>query len=438
MTTKSMPDLKRAQILYPDIDLSNIKLIGWGAGEMFKREYPNLDIELAYTICIHSENFGKTIHGLEVKPPEAILSEDPKKTLIIIFSAFWFDVLRQIGGLGKYRSIRATDGWGDLHDRSLELRKKPLNPRPSKSRTTAILMQGPLAPYTPMAIELTRHAAPDTPIIVSTWKTENPELLQQCKPLVDDIILAELPENSGPNGMNLFRQQKGVLSGLQELKKKGFEFALKTRTDTSLYGNLNTDILEKSIRPSHGLRYGLENKILFSGLESWRYIPFQLTDQYFFGLIDDLMRYWSFDENLNLYPASADDNLFAACLGTPESAICRNFISRNSPGIPVDDPSLLSLENFWHHLGREFDFFQENHIRFIKWKSISIMPPSKDNPQDKTTKSEAPAKIHNSLMDIISNDWMKSSPEEKTRLARRITESGFKIRDFTAYKNIPI
>src|SRR3972149_10072221 len=95
------PGRGRAPIRYPDLDPGNCKLVGWGAGAQFRRYYPLLGIDLDYTICIFEQNIGNTVCGVPVFAPNRLLQEDPKSTLVVIFSNWWFDVLRQVDALGK-------------------------------------------------------------------------------------------------------------------------------------------------------------------------------------------------------------------------------------------------------------------------------------------------------------------------------------------------
>ena len=45
--------LLRARLKYPDLDLSKVRLVGWGAGQFFQDFYPCVSeyLNLQYTIC---------------------------------------------------------------------------------------------------------------------------------------------------------------------------------------------------------------------------------------------------------------------------------------------------------------------------------------------------------------------------------------------------
>lgn len=80
--------LERALLKYPGLDLERLKIIGWGAGQLFLDTYPLLRdrIELAYTVCPLEENQGREVHGVEVKAPSALLAENPDEVLIVTWT----------------------------------------------------------------------------------------------------------------------------------------------------------------------------------------------------------------------------------------------------------------------------------------------------------------------------------------------------------------
>lgn len=93
---------------YPDLDLTKVKLIGWGAGSAFRDFFPRVPLPLAYTVCPLAENHGKTLHGLEVKAPSALLDEDRENSLIVIYARFSSEIMSQIRlNLGDFRTIPA-------------------------------------------------------------------------------------------------------------------------------------------------------------------------------------------------------------------------------------------------------------------------------------------------------------------------------------------
>lgn len=415
--------MDRVKILYPDLNFSSLKIIGWGAGKEFSEHYEKLEIDIDYTICIYEENHGKEINGVRVLEPKALIKENPENTLIIVFSSWWFDIYRQIKEYGNFKVIRAFSGWTEQHELSMASLQHDVKKRSSKNLDGrfAILMQGPLDCYTPMALKLTKQSSPETPIILSTWRGYSSKLIEQCEEYADAVLMNTMPTKSGPNGLNLFRQQSGVIFGLNELAKLGFTYALKMRTDTSIYGNLDFEKLVSLIHSDYASEFNLKGKILFSGVNSWKYIPYHLTDQYQFGLVCDLLNYWSFEETMELSSIARDEEFYYFSLATPESAICRSFIARNSLAVQSKKFSDLSIQKYWSILKNEFGLFPEHELNFCKWKSISLS-------SIETSPSSSGVKR---LMDPIDITWYESL-KNRDLIAEEhsLTSRGYTISDF--------
>lgn len=421
-------DLKRVKLMYPDLDVTATKLIGWGAGNEFNENYLKLGLEIEYTICIYEENWEKTIHGVNVQKPEALLSENTETTLIVVFSSWWFDVFRQIKDFGNFKCIRAFSGWSDEHEKSIEILKETdLNKKTkvTKNNECAILFQGPIDVYTSMALQITKKITPDVPILLSTWIDEDPIMLKSCENFVDFKVLLKKPKSKGPNGTNLSLQQTGVLAGLRKLDELGFKYALKTRTDTSIYGQLDFNTLINLSSRKRKSQFGLNNRILFSGSNCWKYIPYHLTDQYHFGYIDDLINYWSFSNKCELSNISRDEAFYYFSLGTPESLICRAFLANNSTISTNIKYPIIDLKEYWRILKEEFGLLPEPELTFCKWKSISISSLNINNKKS-------------GLMDTISIDWYKEIGSVQYQKAKKMMLLDFSISDFASNKNVII
>jgi hypothetical protein len=98
--------LERVLLRYPDLDIANLRVVGWGAGEFFKKYYPLISsrIQLEYTVCPWQENQDKVFNGVEVRSPEALMNEDPENTLILVFSYDFSERLSEIT-YGEFRKF---------------------------------------------------------------------------------------------------------------------------------------------------------------------------------------------------------------------------------------------------------------------------------------------------------------------------------------------
>ncbi|MGV8664355.1 hypothetical protein ACV357_35725, partial [Pseudomonas aeruginosa] len=67
----------RARLKYPDLDLSKVRLVGWGAGQFFQDFYTCVSeyLNLQSTICPYPANQGKRIRGGQVRAPAALEQE---------------------------------------------------------------------------------------------------------------------------------------------------------------------------------------------------------------------------------------------------------------------------------------------------------------------------------------------------------------------------
>lgn len=420
----------RVNLLYPSLNFSDLKVIGWGAGKEFKENSEKLGFNVDYTICIYEENWGRVINGIKVNPPEILSTENADKTLIIVFSSWWFDVFRQIKSIGNFKVIRAFSGWTPEHQKSYLLANEDfeINRRDSFNEM-AFLFQGPIEVYTPMALKITKIIAPNIPIAFSTWNNSNPDILNECKKYVDFLLLNDMPHNSGPADLNTTRQQFGVIAGLEELKKFGFKYALKIRSDTSIYGQFDAEALIALTKREFPSNYGLASKILFSGLNSWRYIPYHLTDQYQFGEVDDLLSYWSFEGGIEISQIGRDEDFLFFSLSTPESAMLRSFLSRNSRQqfSKRKKISTLSLVDYWKLLIHEFSVLPESDLYFCKWKSISISDII----------VEPTVGLGPRLMDPIDHSWVEKLPNlDIEEEVGKVLKCGFTISDFAGNKPI--
>lgn len=72
------------------------KIIVWGAGGNFINSYSG-SIRIDYIVDSDKKKWGKTIgDGIKIEPPHKILSEEPEKTVIIICSDYWKEIMEEI------------------------------------------------------------------------------------------------------------------------------------------------------------------------------------------------------------------------------------------------------------------------------------------------------------------------------------------------------
>lgn len=83
------------------------KVIGWGTGGSFDKHFEALPLELAYLIDSDEAKWNETKNGLVIKPPASLRKEDPKQTLIIVYSIFANQIREAAKGFGDFDVVTA-------------------------------------------------------------------------------------------------------------------------------------------------------------------------------------------------------------------------------------------------------------------------------------------------------------------------------------------
>ena len=304
---KASGGLERAKIIWPTIDLENVKLIGWGAGSQFKQFFPTVNLTLAYTICPLPENEGKVIHGVKVRSPKALESEDPEKVLIVIFSSFWAIIFYEIRKIGKFHAVRGftlepqsayvtkiNEISRIIQDTSLEL-KNPVR------SNYAIVMQGPTYAFTPSCLAYNRFLHPTATIILSTWKDQDPSLMQESRRWADIVLESDIPNYMGTYNRNAMIRSS--LKGIEEAARLGFKYVIKSRSDHLITGETSEAIDYFARYESFQVR---EGQLAVQLCTSWKCVPFHLSDQLMCGRTEHMLTFWSCEEDSRVL----DDRIF--------------------------------------------------------------------------------------------------------------------------------
>lgn len=175
-----------------------------------------------------------------------------------------------------------------------ETKLKNIEIKYKKKINFGIVVQGPIireANFTLDNLRSLRENYPEAKIILSTWEYEelNQRVLENLK---IEVIKNKLPEKGLEN---LNYQIFSTKEGIKKLKKYNVEYILKMRTDQRIY-NKNIDIslvnlLE--IYPIENEKKILQKKrIITTGINTYKFLPFSLSDMLMFGTIEDMERYW--------------------------------------------------------------------------------------------------------------------------------------------------
>lgn len=358
--------IERILIKYPHLDLSNVRFVGYGAGQNFRDYFPFIKdlIKLEYTVCpIHGKN-GETIHGIEVREPKALLNEPKDRTVVVIFSAAFFNIMHEIrdcyGNLACIRSHHFTDDFSLMNEieefSSLDI--QPFAVKRKKKPSIGIFIQGMATEETPFVLAWNRMHHPHAYQCMATWDHVPQDLLDRCRPWLDHLILTPQPENTGYLYTNA--AMRSARKGVEHLSDQGIPFAIRARSDSLLVGSSNK-IIEKYF--SHDRNKG---KIAIPMQDGWPYVPFMFGVNTMIARTEDLLRFWSMPEDprepnhpdFNIHPKDDFLKLRHTC---PESIWWGNYAK--SLGFPTNDlvdsvnfvrEKLLPLQPDWNSVSLKF------------------------------------------------------------------------------------
>lgn len=160
----------------------------------------------------------------------------------------------------------------------------------------AIVMQGGIIykdDFTLETLKIYKSHSPDAKLILSTWESESPVIIQEIRSLGVEVILNKKPAYSGIQNINL--QIASSYRGVVAAQDSGAEYVLKTRTDQRIYApnvvEFLINILEAFPLPGNFQRQ--KKRIIGCGLNTFKYRMYGLSDMFICGHIEDIKAYWS-------------------------------------------------------------------------------------------------------------------------------------------------
>jgi len=159
----------------------------------------------------------------------------------------------------------------------------------------AIVMQGPIKKednFTYETLKLYRKHYPNAILVLSTWETEDIDIINAIKKLGVDVVLNKIPEFRGQYNINLQIFSSG--NGMKRAKELGAKYAMKTRADNRFYA-CNVDTFLLNLMSQYPVVSGLDQKERIIGIsfDTLVYRMYGITDFLLFGHIDDMIKYWS-------------------------------------------------------------------------------------------------------------------------------------------------
>ncbi len=167
------------------------------------------------------------------------------------------------------------------------------------AKNVAIIMQGPLIledNFTLETIKIYNLLYPGVSIIVSTWDNENKDYIEKIRKCNNCVVLLnKYPERQGFCNVNY--QTVTTVAGLKKAKELNKQYVFKTRND---YRFTKKGLIEFMINlladyPCLGSEFKQKSRIIFTGgRQDDMFRQFFIGDQFNFGHIDDLLRFWDF------------------------------------------------------------------------------------------------------------------------------------------------
>jgi len=365
--------LDRALLRYPDSNLSKFKLIGWGGGQFFRDYYPIIKdkINLEYTICPLPENQGLKIHGIDVRSPSVLHSENHHNTLILVFAGHVSEVMSQIS-YGEFKRFRVM--WA----LNFDIKRSPLIDelqeqrellalgmklkKPSRKNTKfGIFYQGLAFNFTPQVLAWNRLKYPAAYHCMATWNHQPKKILDQCRPWLDKLIL--IPEPDGNKGIkNLNYVIRSARHGIEHLSEMNIDFSIRCRSDNIIIGDSINHATEELFGGGRN-----KGKIAIDLLAGWQYIPFHFSEKLMLARTEDMLQLWSVPEDertgAQLPPSNPDGHFQQLANRTAEAFIWKNYAKEL--GFPTD-----SLKDSYSFARLKLEAINP----YLQWFSFKFIP----------------------------------------------------------------
>jgi hypothetical protein len=274
------------------------RVVGWGSGSVFDYFQALYPLRLDYIVDNDPTRRGRRMAGAEVVGPERLAADDPRDTVVIIYSAAWPEIQRQVAVLGPYECVPATAAFADATTRERLSWCEALVriPRERTPRAyNSVVIQGPVVPdVTAHVLRITTALQPNDLVILSTWDDTAPALLEQVRQIADDVVVSARPPIAGVQNRNC--QIVSTLAGIRRAIESGARTILKTRSDLAILGPSVFDRARwwlGSVGHQDARRIGLRERLLVPSSYTRKFLLYHPSDLVMLGAAADMLRYWS-------------------------------------------------------------------------------------------------------------------------------------------------
>ena len=227
----------------------------------------------------------------------------------------------------------------------------------------AIIIQGPIGKkfsFLKDTINIYKKIFKNTVIIISTWKSENINLINSLRDENVFILFSEEPDKS------LYNVDHQIIStnvALKLAREKGALYSIKTRTDTRLYKN-NLENFLIALFKTFPVKENniIKSRIIVPSLVTFKFRIYSLSDIVMIGNTDDLLEYFdlcSFEESIKKMQISKNNLLKNETPVVAEIFLCARLLMK------INKDLKWNLEDWWSSLKNYFCIIDNSSLDLL-------------------------------------------------------------------------
>lgn len=236
------------------------------------------------------------------------------------------------------------------------------------SEKFAVIIQGPIeenADFLKNTLKIYKKIFKNSLIIISTWESENKELIRELHDENIHIILND-DKKIKKSRSNINKQIASTNVALNFAKTQNVKYCLKTRTDHRVYNN-NLETFLISLIKTFPVKENklIKSRILVPPMGTFKFFLYHLTDLMMFGETEDLINYWdkeNYDVGLEKMGLSEKNYFINDTPLCPETFLCSRFIGK------IEDDLTWDLENWWRCLRDYFCIIDNSSLDSLWFK----------------------------------------------------------------------
>ena len=204
-------------------------------------------------------------------------------------------------------------------------------PNMCKGDSFGILIQGPLCldnNFTEESVKFYVKEYPDAKIILSTWNTENKELIERIKQLGVYVVLNEKPASSGV--LNINYQLISTLNGIKFAKELNLEYIAKTRSDQRICRHNVFYALQNLVNVFPANSKNVKGRVIATPTYMGNmFTPYFISDFFYFAHTDDLLKMFDIglDHRDNYKLQTATKKELSEKMYPPEIYLTKHYLS---------------------------------------------------------------------------------------------------------------